>query len=516
MHLPNDWGFFDMMGNVWEGVWDVAQVGDASDVTDPAGDPASPIRDMRGGAYGAGGFYTRSAMRVHQTRETRNHSVGFRVVCGPAAPGSGTFPGDPAGTARRLVDLGRREVEEGRAEEAANDFARAAALSPDDPQLFLDSGWWVIGPYPEDLARVFPPEAGADPSRPVDGVAPDAGGPTPRLPWRSAPTHAQGGVDFVGVFDPPEHITGYALAEVWSSKDREAVFSIGSDDRSRIWLDGQLIHEFDPPEDTATPPDTFRAVVRLRAGRNRVLAKVTNGANPHRLYLRILTDPGGIARRQGRRPGAGGPVVGGGVGPDRGRPARPGPRPRTTPARGHGPADGRRPRGVSPPLRRDPGPRRRIHPAGGAQQPGVDVRLGPGADDPSAAVRLAETSLAKSATPAAASAALNTLGAALYRAGRLDDASARLTEGIARRGGREEPEDRAFLAMISRRKGDRPEALRRLEQLAGAGEPSPHDLWGDRQVELLRNEAEALIRPVLPDLPADVFGRPGARPDRPG
>src|SRR5438874_2025753 len=118
------------------------------------------------------------------------------------------------------------------------------------------SGTWrrSATPRTSPTRRATPPEAGADPSRPVDGVAPDIGGPAPRLPWRSAPTHAQGGVDFVGVFDPPEHITGYALAEVWSSKDREAVFSIGSDDRSRIWLDGQLIHEFDPPADAAPPP----------------------------------------------------------------------------------------------------------------------------------------------------------------------------------------------------------------------------------------------------------------------
>ena len=243
---------------------------------------------MRGGAFGSGGFYTRSAMRFPHGREVRDHSVGFRVACGPAAPGSGTFPGDPAGAARRLVDLGRREVEEGRAEEAANDFTRAAALAPNDPQLFLDSGWWVVGPYREDLAAACPPEASTDPSRPVAGVAPDDGGPAPRLRWRSMMTHPSSGIDFGGIFEPAEHVAAYALAEVWSASDRDAVLAIGSDDHSRVWLNGSLIHEFAESERTATGPDAFRVPVRLKAGRNRLLAKVTNGEGPHVLYVRIL------------------------------------------------------------------------------------------------------------------------------------------------------------------------------------------------------------------------------------
>src|SRR6185437_12406479 len=71
---------------------------------------------------------------------------------------------------------------------------------------------------------------------------------------------------------------------------RDAVLSIGSDDRSRVWLDGALVHEFDPPEHAATGADAFRVPVRLRRGRNRLLIKVTNGLNPHRFYLRIITD----------------------------------------------------------------------------------------------------------------------------------------------------------------------------------------------------------------------------------
>ena len=71
------------------------------------------------------------------------------------------------------------------------------------------------------------------------------------------------------------------------------------------------------------------------------------------------------------------------------------------------------------------------------------------------------------------------------------------------------PEDWAFVAMIRHRKGHRAEALRRLDQLAAWQPAAAGRFWHDRQIELLRREAEALIRPVQSDLPADVFA-----PDR--
>ncbi len=288
--LPNDWGLFDMLGNVWEGVWDTA-AGDSGDVTDPAGDPRDPLRDMRGGAFGSGGYYTRSALRYQQGVGVRNHSVGFRVVCRPRGDAFAGAPARPTREARRLIDLGRREAEQGLADEAAAHFARAAGLAPDDPQLFLDSGWWVVGPYREGLAERCPPESDPDPSRPVAGVAPDDGGPAPRLRWRSMMTHPGGGVSFAGAFEPEEHVAAYALAEVWSTADRDAVLSIGSDDLARVWLNGALVHEFAGPDRTATGPDASRVPVRLKAGRNQLLAKVTNGVGPHVLYVRILPEP---------------------------------------------------------------------------------------------------------------------------------------------------------------------------------------------------------------------------------
>src|SRR5262245_13920490 len=60
---------------------------------------------------------------------------------------------------------------------------------------------------------------------------------------------------------------------------------------------------------------------------------------------------------------------------------------------------------------------------------------------------------------------LNTLGAALYRAGRYDEAIRRLEEGIRLQGGESLPVDWAFLAMAHHRLGHRAEARRWLDRL---------------------------------------------------
>jgi WD40 repeat protein len=81
--------------------------------------------------------------------------------------------------------------------------------------------------------------------------------------------------------------------------------------------------------------------------------------------------------------------------------------------------------------------------------------------------------------------ALNTLGAALYRAGRVDEAIARLDESVKASGGGV-PQDWVFLAMAHRKKGHAEEARRWLEKTRAAVKPDP-------EVPILLREAEALL-----------------------
>jgi Flp pilus assembly protein TadD len=133
--------------------------------------------------------------------------------------------------------------------------------------------------------------------------------------------------------------------------------------------------------------------------------------------------------------------------------------------------------------------------------------LGPEATaDPGAPVRLAQ--LAVRGTGAGDKhAVLNTLGAALYRAGRCDEALQRLGEGNRLRGEEGLPSAWPFLAMVHHRLGHSAEARRWLDRLREhrpSGDPAR--FWDELEVRLLRGEAEAVVLydPVFPD---DSFAR---------
>ena len=102
---------------------------------------------------------------------------------------------------------------------------------------------------------------------------------------------------------------------------------------------------------------------------------------------------------------------------------------------------------------------------------------------------------------------MNTLGAALYRAGRFEESIRRLEEGIRERGGESLPQDWVFLALAHQQLGHRAEALRWLDrfQTYKANE-KPDAFWDELEIRLLRTEAEALIL-YDPVFPADPFAR---------
>ena len=134
--------------------------------------------------------------------------------------------------------------------------------------------------------------------------------------------------------------------------------------------------------------------------------------------------------------------------------------------------------------------------------------LGPEATaDPGVPVRLAEVAVQGTTTQATRPNYLNTLGAALYRAGRFDEAIRRLEEGIQAPGRGGIPSDWPFLAMAHHRLGHRDEARRWLDRLR-EHQPSedPDQFWDELEIRLLRSEAEAVVLydPAFPD---DPFAR---------
>jgi WD40 repeat protein/tetratricopeptide (TPR) repeat protein len=87
----------------------------------------------------------------------------------------------------------------------------------------------------------------------------------------------------------------------------------------------------------------------------------------------------------------------------------------------------------------------------------------------------------------------NALGGLLLRAGRLDEAIARINEGIAAAKDVELPTDWGYLALAHAKKGKLPEARKMLERLREWHPDSSTTFWDLQEVALLRAEAEALV-----------------------
>ncbi|MFC1591666.1 formylglycine-generating enzyme family protein [Thermodesulfobacteriota bacterium] len=79
---PNDWGLYDMSGNVWEWVsdWYDSNYYDVSPSTDPQGPPYGADRVLRGCGWGYDAGLCRSAFRLGFGTSVSSFDIGFRLV----------------------------------------------------------------------------------------------------------------------------------------------------------------------------------------------------------------------------------------------------------------------------------------------------------------------------------------------------------------------------------------------------------------------------------------------------
>ncbi|HKB38294.1 MAG TPA: tetratricopeptide repeat protein, partial [Gemmataceae bacterium] len=176
---------------------------------------------------------------------------------------------------RLRIARGRFHAERGDHKKADTDFAKAATLTPQELNKFLEAGWWVVGPYPGDPKTSHPLEKNPDPSKPAAALASPAGIWSGTRAWQFAPTVAPyGRVNLGATFGNSANVSAYALTYITSPDERSAMLLVGGGDAVRLWLNGRLVHEM--PQAHGWWVGLDRVPVTLRAGRNTLLAKVSN------------------------------------------------------------------------------------------------------------------------------------------------------------------------------------------------------------------------------------------------
>jgi hypothetical protein len=163
--------------------------------------------------------------------------------------------------------------------------AERAAFYGADPLTTFIQRWWLARAFPsapaEALATVFPPEDG-----PVDlGASYPGGIDGAAVTWvrrdPDAPAFGTGEVDLGG----GSNRVAYAYTTLVSDEDRDVVFLAGSDDGIKVWVNGEEVwrnNAFRP-----VVPDDDRFPVRLKAGDNTVLLKITQGGGGWGFCLRV-------------------------------------------------------------------------------------------------------------------------------------------------------------------------------------------------------------------------------------
>lgn len=76
----NDFGLYDMSGNVFEWVWDKYATYTDAALTNPKGPDGGMERVCRGGGWNLGPKFARSSRRMHDDPSVKSGFVGFRLV----------------------------------------------------------------------------------------------------------------------------------------------------------------------------------------------------------------------------------------------------------------------------------------------------------------------------------------------------------------------------------------------------------------------------------------------------
>ena len=146
------------------------------------------------------------------------------------------------------------------------------------------TAWQVAGPYMKE---------GTDGAGLIDVAFPPEKAEAKGVPWRVLPVAMQGKQPWMLALHPlfggPDRAC-YVRTWVHADQARPARLEFGTDDGSKVWLNGKLVHA-DGTGGAATPGE-HKVAVKLRQGWNALMLKVTQYSGPWQFCLRIRSAKG--------------------------------------------------------------------------------------------------------------------------------------------------------------------------------------------------------------------------------
>jgi len=97
--------------------------------------------------------------------------------------------------------------------------------------------------------------------------------------------HKYGVIDLTDEFGELSMIT-YAWAQIEMPEEKEVVLGIGSDDGVKVWLNGELVHEYWVIRGVGV--DNDRVTVKFKKGMNQLVIKIQNSGGPWGFCCRLL------------------------------------------------------------------------------------------------------------------------------------------------------------------------------------------------------------------------------------
>src|SRR6266852_2523201 len=145
----------------------------------------------------------------------------------------------------------------------------------------LEGKWHYLGPFDNDdgagFDAVYPPEKEIDLQKTYPTLDGDAG-------WKEFKNFKVGAINDLKFFKHNDNACIYLYHEIEVADAVELPIALGSDDGLKVWLNGTKLIEDNVIR--AAAPDQDHATLKLKAGKNQLLVKITQAAGEWSFYVR--------------------------------------------------------------------------------------------------------------------------------------------------------------------------------------------------------------------------------------